>query len=399
MRLGIVGGRLQGTEAAYLAGKAGWETVLFDKDSTAPAVNLCDSFCNIDLTQEKNLSRTFDNVDLVLPALENNNVLSLLHRWSRQTGKPLAYDPSAYAVSSSKIHSNKLFAETGVPHPRPWPECSFPIIVKASQGSGSDNVHLVQSLSDLERLTANREMEWVIQEWIKGPSFSLEVLGTTHGCHTFQVTALEMDATYDCKRVMAPAILDRHIRRHFEKITSSLCRSINLAGIMDVEIIVNEDKVKVLEIDARLPSQTPTVVYLSTGINLLELLGKITISPNTELPQGLPREEKGVIYEHIHVTPGSLDVTGEHIMAEYGPLTLMGDFYGADEAITSYSPSSSRWVATLMFTGKNLNEAQEKRETVIADIKKCHKISHYSDLYPPVIPHLEKQVPPKGFYK
>ena len=37
MRLLIVGGKLQGTEAAYLAGKAGWETVLVDRREDYPS--------------------------------------------------------------------------------------------------------------------------------------------------------------------------------------------------------------------------------------------------------------------------------------------------------------------------------------------------------------------------
>ncbi len=383
MRLGIVGGKLQGTEAAYLAGKAGWETVLFDRNSNVPAAGLCDTFYEVDLTLGTDLERTFESVDLVLPALENDSVLNLLHSWSGQSGKPLAFDLPAYRISSSKIHSNRLFDQTGIPQPRPWPDCSFPVIVKASRGSGSENVYLVQSLPELTRLTAGADTEWVIQEFLTGPSYSLEVLGTAQGVHTLQVTALEMDACYDCKRVLAPAGLDRSVRERFEEITKSLCRSLDLTGIMDVEVIVHQDRILVLEIDARLPSQTPTTVYLSSGINIVELLGRITINPDLKLPPDPVKEEKGVIYEHIHVTPGSLEVAGEHVMAGYGPLTLVKDFYGADEALTSYSPAKSRWAATLMFIGNSLTEAREKRETVIADITRHHEITCYRDPSPP----------------
>ena len=55
-------------------------------------------------------------------------------------------------------------------------------------------------------------------------------------------------------------------------ISVKIAELIELKGIMDVEVIDDEGILKVLEIDARIPSQTPTVVYHSTGVNLLEEL-------------------------------------------------------------------------------------------------------------------------------
>ena len=40
MRLAVVGGKLQGTEAAYLAGEAGYEVVLIDRRAERPAAGL-----------------------------------------------------------------------------------------------------------------------------------------------------------------------------------------------------------------------------------------------------------------------------------------------------------------------------------------------------------------------
>jgi pyrrolysine biosynthesis protein PylC len=62
-------------------------------------------------------------------------------------------------------------------------------------------------------------------------------------------------------------------------------------------------------------------------------------------------------------------VCGEHIMAEHGPLHLETDFFGADEALTSLSPGKNEWVATLMVTGSNLEEAWKRRDGVIGAIR------------------------------
>jgi pyrrolysine biosynthesis protein PylC len=147
---------------------------------------------------------------------------------------------------------------------------------------------------------------------------------------------------------------------------------------MDVEVILHNGELKVLEIDARLPSQTPTAVYRSTGINMLELLARFFVGvdgpgfPGSGENPGtgkLQLPAKGVIYEHIRVTPGNLEFCGEHIMAEGGPLRLITGFFGADEAITDYSPGRNQWVATLIITAGDLAGAWEKRNQVIHDLR------------------------------
>lgn len=383
MRLAVVGGKLQGIEACYLARKAGWEVVLIDRNKEAPARKMSDIFHHVEVSRDKDLNQIFKGVDFVLPALEKDQVLAVLHGWSQESSVPLAFNPAAYAVSSCKTSSNELFRQIGVPYPRPWPGCSFPLIAKTSRGSGSENLHRITDPSGLQKLETYPEVNWVIQEWVEGPSFSLEVIGSNSGIRAFQITELEMDLNYDCKRVITPAALDPAQCDMFSKLALYISKALNLFGIMDIEIILSGKSIKVLEIDARLPSQTPAAVFHSTGINLVELLGNITVYPDTDLNSFYISEQKGVIYEHIRVTSETLQVSGEHIITGYGPLLLVKDFFGADEAITSYYPGSSEWVATLIITGKDRYEAWQHRQEVIKQImKRCH-LSHYLDPYPP----------------
>ena len=58
MRLLIVGGKLQGTEAAYLAAKAGWETVLIDRREAPPAAGLTDAHVIADVTADEPRTRS-----------------------------------------------------------------------------------------------------------------------------------------------------------------------------------------------------------------------------------------------------------------------------------------------------------------------------------------------------
>jgi len=284
MRVGIIGGKLQGVEASYLALKASWEVILFDKHPTPPAKGLCHMFHQLDVAREKEFKRYCEGIELMIPALENQDTLESLSHSADKLGIPLAYDPSSYAVSSSKIKSDRLFSDLGLPLPVPWPGAGLPLVAKPSGASGSAGVRRINTEAEFLAFRSSRTdlQDWVIQEFLEGPSFSLEVLGSLERYQTFQVTDLEMDHRYDCKRVLAPTVLQKSQVKEFRETALTIARRLNLRGIMDVEVILHKGRLKVLEIDARLPSQTPTVVYLSTGINLVKLLGDLYVG-NTNL--------------------------------------------------------------------------------------------------------------------
>ncbi len=382
MRVVIVGGKLQGVEATYLAHKAGWEVVLVDRNSTVPASGLCDVFYQLDVTSEVvNLPRAIKTADLIIPALEDAEGLKCLKERAAREDIPLAYDAAAYAVSSSKKKSDFLFAKLGIPAPKPWPKCDLPVVVKPSNSSGSRGIRRINKLEELTALVTSEPSNWVIQEFLEGPSYSLEVVGVRGDFVSLQPTEIVVDSQYDCKRVLAPAGLSSTINKEFKAIAIAIADALNLSGIMDVEVIFHNGTLKVLEIDARLPSQTPTVVNKSIGINMLELLYDVFVTG--VIPTIVDVHcERGVVYEHIKVSPGILEVWGEHIMANAHPLKLYEHFFGADEALTDFESGCSPWVATLIITGDSRAEAWNKRCQVIKNIRDYFGLTVYNDPVP-----------------
>ena len=409
MKIAIIGGKLQGVELTYLAHKAGWNVIVIDRKPSVPASGLCDQFIQLDITDTSSLATALKDVELIIPANENSETLDILHRWCHATGISLAFDAQAYAVSSSKLESDRLFAALNVPAPVYWPDCGFPIIAKPSGGSGSEGVQLFENKKQLEKKFPGSLLPkgWVFQEYMEGPSYSLEVVGVPGRYLPLQVTDLEMDAGYDCKRVLAPTQLPALQVKQFEKISLKIAEAIQLKGLMDVEVILHKGELKVLEIDVRFPSQTPTAVFHSTGINMIELLPSaprrgepIKNVPNKSVDlkllikqkffggdrgailQKSPPHRLNVIYEHIKVTTNTIEVCGEHIMAEAGPLHLENDFLGADEAITNYVPGRTEWVATLIIKGTDLKDAWQKHDMVISNICSRYKLENYIDPNP-----------------
>ena len=367
--MAVIGGKLQGVEAAYLAGKAGWKVLLVDKDPECPASGLCDAFLQLDVTREDQLRQVTGKAGCLLPALENSRALESLARWGPQLEMPILFDFASYRISASKKASNDLFAALDLPCPRNWPECDVPVLAKPVSASGSENVGILNSSREVELFFRHhREQDWILQEYVPGPSYSLEVLGWQGSVRALSVTDLGMDEQHDCCRVTAPSVLSGELVEEFKTISEQIAAALPLNGIMDVEVIAGPTGLRLLEIDARLPSQTPTAVYWSTGVNLIDELASIFLS-------GAPGDlhasrDQAVIYEHVQASPKGLSTQGEHIMAEAGPLQLTSNFFGADEALTDYHPGQSTWAATLIISAGNIAAAWSKRNRVVDLIKK-----------------------------
>lgn len=376
MRIAILGGKLQGLEALYLARKGDFETVLIDKRKNIPARGLCDHFIPFEFAKGKvGPYLPGFRPDLIIPALENSEALEAAQRWASDIGVPFAFDLDAFHLSSSKQRSNSLFSTLQLPLPTPWPKCGYPAIIKPDNASGSKGVVVLHNDSDFKKVRQDLNSK-IIQEFLEGPSYSIEIIGEADQYKPLQITELSMDSINDCKRVTAPVSLTHKQIGALEEMVVQIAQTISLKGIMDLEVILHKDTFKILEIDARLPSQTPMAVYWSTGINMVTMLVELfTRKPNFTRQQA--RQHYSLV-EHVQVKGTELLEYGEHIMADKGPLHLRSDFFGADEAITNYSPETSlsnRWVATLIYSAKSKADIITKRNKCHSRIRQQHKIN------------------------
>jgi pyrrolysine biosynthesis protein PylC len=392
MRLGVVGGKLQGTEACYLGLKAGFETVLIDRREGRPAAGLAIESHVLDVTRDEARAReVLASCDAVLPACEDDTTLEELARLAPDLGVPLLFDLAAYGVTSSKAASNDLMREIGVPAPLAWPTCGLPAVVKPSTASGSEGVRVAGNERELEQARADLERdghEVVVEEFVAGPSLSIEVVSLDGRAVPCLVTGLEFDEDFDCKRVTAPVAGDEFYADVVEEALASLADSgqrlaakLRLSGIMDVEVMIAGRGAKVIEIDARLPSQTPAAVLHAYDVNLLELL--VTAFATGAVPEPSRRALRGVVYEHVRAHDGTLQVVGEHVMGSAPPLRLVEGFFGADEAMTDFGQGKGDWVATLIVRGGDVVEARRRAREVEARIAQEYGLR----LLPEVNPH------------
>lgn len=386
MRLAVVGGALQGMEAVYLASKAGIETTVLDRKGTAPALSICDDPVVLDPTKDpEGARRIFEDCDAVIPACEELDLLHCLDGMLKGTDVPLLFDMHSYEISCSKNRSNEIMASVGVPLPGKWPECGFPVIVKPSSQSGSIGVSVAFNQDDVDRgLETVRGLndEPVIQEFVHGKSVSIEVIGNGRTARSYVTTEVVLDTNYDCKMVRCnPDIMSKEDDDLFAKIGKDVAENMGLSALMDVEAILTPKGLRVLEIDARIPSQTPAAIQAATGVNLLEELMFTALGKET----GRVRAEGSSVYRHVVMKDGVLRACGEKEFGHVREPRMVSGLFGADDVITDYEPGKSEWRATLITHGPTEEEVDRRCASSIERILDECSVETFIDGSPEVI--------------
>ncbi len=356
--------------------KAGHQVFMLDKNNHAPAKGLAHNYFCFDLLKatKRQLDEFFNRVEVIIPATENLTALAQMGKLAKRYEKVFCFDMAAYKISSNKIISNRLFERLGLPKPLSWPKANFPVLCKPAKSSGSRGVKVFLTAQEFKAALGADDIldkDIVVEEFLEGPSYSIEVIAVKGKGTALEVTLLHFDELFDCNRVVCPAGIGMAGTSLLREMVLQLAEALQLTGIMDLEVIHTAGEYKILEIDARLPSQTPTVVYHASGVNLVHCLleaflyGKI---PRQEEHQ----KKKAVIYEHLYCCNGKIAFPGEHVMAVSRDLCLQHDFFGADEAITNYLSRKKKepWVATVIVTADNIEEAWRKREAMLENIVK-----------------------------
>jgi pyrrolysine biosynthesis protein PylC len=301
----IIGGKLQGFEVTYLAHKAGMDVILVDRREKPLIHKVVDGFHCFDVVREsEKLIELSENVDAIIPVNENLKTIDFLRSVKDKLACPVLFDFDAYHVSMDKKRSKDYFKSINIPTPADKPT-SPPYFVKPPCESSSVGTSIIYDNEGLEGL----DPSMLSEEYVEGDVVSLEVIGDGTYFAVVKETKIHIDETYDCHMVTP---IDNY--PEFRKITYELARNLNLRGIMDVEAIDSPRGLKVLEIDARFPSQTPTAVYHSTGINLVEMLMQAFVGEVQEME--IAPETNYCIYEHLLLEKGKLRPVGEHVLSQ-----------------------------------------------------------------------------------
>ena len=366
----IVGGKLQGSEAAYLGKEAGIEIVLIDKDPLAPAKPLCSRFICADvLSDNEEVLTELETADMILPTMENDLVLEGLVNLCEERGYTLAFDWDAYRISSSKRKSDKLFADNGLPCPQYYPAGKFPYFAKPESESGSHGVRRFENKTELEDFLEKGGDKYIVQEFVEGPSYSVEIIGVPGNYRTYEITEIFVDDIYDCNMAATLHTIEPHLKKRIEELAVEIAELIKLKGIMDLEVIDHNGEIKILEIDARLPSQTAIVVYHASGMNYIKELYDLFCKGDFKDPQ--INHGRCASLAHYLFNNGQISSHGEHIMVEGGRLDYTEGICIDTVVVSDFRQNRSVWRGTFINWADDLESLNKKETQMRRELDAC----------------------------
>lgn len=157
-------------------------------------------------------------------------------------------------------------------------EIEFPLITKPTDNSGSRGIMLVHNKSELKRALKyssenGREGSVIIEEYMEGPEFSVEIMVLNGEAHVLQVT--------DKLTTGSPHFVEighsqpsRYSATIVEAVKDVACRAALAVGIVNgpahAELILTRNGPKMVEIGARMGGGciTTHLVPLSTGVSM-----------------------------------------------------------------------------------------------------------------------------------
>ncbi|MDR2035893.1 MAG: ATP-grasp domain-containing protein [Coriobacteriales bacterium] len=386
MNMLVIGGRLQGAEIAFLGKEAGFQVTVLDREQEVLASQLGDAFVQINLQEAT--PGLFAGYDLVFPATENLETLQLARKLAEEAGLPFLFDEQAFYLTRSKTKTNRFLQDIGVRTPPAL--CaelsdiaplfgSRRFIVKPDKKSGSKGVCCFCDKAAALAYLDNHE-DCFGQVFLEGPLYSVEVICDKTHVTPFAVTEVVVEASFDSHRIIAPAVLSVEIISEIQSLASQIGRALRMKGIFDVELVLHDSRLYVLELDARMPSQTPLAVYYATGVNFVSALAACFLgSGDAGLPNadgGVKGADTRVVLQHVYRDnrKKTIELIGEGRLLAAPPLIRADGFCGADVALVSNSAEST--YATLLTLAETHSAAEDKMERVLETLKSREGANH-----------------------
>ena len=324
-KLLIIGASILQVPAIKKAKDMGFFVGVIDYNPNAVGVSLADEFfcvSTIDVEGVADVAKSFRPDGIM--TLATDMPMRSIARAAQVCGLPGITMDTAIK-STDKGEMIKCFEANGVEHP--WyfilsgPDAladvreriTYPCITKPTDNSGSRGVMLVHNEDELRDAVAyssenGRSGGVMVEEYMRGPEVSVEIIATGGEPHVLQVTdKLTTGAPHFVE--MGHSQPSRLAAADLEKIRDLACRAVKAVGIENgpahVEIILTPTGPKMVELGARMGGDciTTHLVPLSTGINMIEATIRIACG---ETPDITPKFEKGSAIRFLDAPHGTI---------------------------------------------------------------------------------------------
>ncbi|MFE6311709.1 ATP-grasp domain-containing protein [Streptomyces rochei] len=303
-----------------------------------------------------------------LRSLQPSGILTLSDSMVLQTAALAAdlgltyHTPGTAELLTSKYAQRRRLWEDGVGRvrscllqsPLDWPrafrEVGLPAVLKPLRGQGSRNTYLIederQGRRTVEELLLDtspgsvQETALVLETFLRGKDcdpfgdyVSVESIVSRGVVSHFAVTGkFPLAPPFREVGQFWPALLEPEEKDAVLDLTGRAIKSLGVAcGILHTEIKRTEDGPEVIEVNGRLGGLIDRLCFTATGINLIQVVGRLALAEHVELPE-LPL--KGVTFQHTTLPPtegcrleeihGAREVRRMEGITTYRPLVAPG---------------------------------------------------------------------------
>ena len=324
-RILIVGASVLQLPAILKAKEMGFYVGVADYDPQAVGIPYADEYFNvstIDVEGVTEVARSFCPDGII--TLATDMPMRSISAACMACGLPgISFETAVRATDKAEMI--RAFETHGVEHP--WyfvaqdkaafdavkDRVSFPCIMKPTDNAGSRGVILAQDLESLERAYAyshgqSRGGAVIIEEYLKGPEFSVEVMVLDGEPHVLQITdKLTTGAPHFVEMGHSqPSRQSAGNQAKIRDLAERACKAVGISsGPAHVEIILTESGPKMVELGARMGGDciTTHLVPLSTGIDMVGAV--IDLACGNE-PDIVPTISKGAAIRYFKTSAGIL---------------------------------------------------------------------------------------------
>lgn len=295
--------------AILKAKEMGFTVAVVDYNPKAMGVKYADRYYNVSTIDQEGVYQAAKDfgADGIVTMATDMPMRSLAYACEKLGLKCISYDTAIRATDKGEMI--KAFENAGVPHP--WfyiinnedeyksviPKLTFPLIAKPTDNSGSRGVILVESMDEMEKAyqyssSNGRSGKIIIEEYMRGPEVSVEIVVTDRVPHILQITdKLTTGAPHFVEMGHSqPSRLPQRTLDEITRIAGKAALSVGIVdGVAHAEMIVTDSGPKMVEIGARLggDSITSHLVPLSTGIDMVRATILIACGEKPDLTKTL----------------------------------------------------------------------------------------------------------------
>lgn len=324
-KLLIVGASILQLPAIIKAKQLGYYVAVADYNPKAVGITYADKFFNVSTIDIEGITR-------IALEFQPNGILTLatdapiraVAQACEACGLPgISYDTAIIATDKAKMKA--VFEEHGIESP--WhhvvhdkesfyklaDELFFPCIMKPTDSSGSRGVVLCRNKQELfsnyeYSLNASQNGKIIIEEYLDGPEFSIEVMVVDHKPHVLQITdKITTGAPHFVEMGHSqPTVQPMEVQK---KLIDLAVRAVESMGINNgpahVEMILTDNGPKMVELGARMGGDfiTTHLVPLSTGVDMMKATIDIACGQKADIE---PKFRKGSAIKFFDSKVGSI---------------------------------------------------------------------------------------------